>query len=157
MTEQSQKSGNLLDGYIANSRYLMVTHCCLGLVSAFIYWIRPGTFTPHLQKYMFFTDVTPVYKTVFAWGPYAISYFISNSLLAGRRSLLVFIFIAWAISVAIIVSGFYLNIFGIRKTVSPLLLSFESGAALVLGAWILHRAWAWRKVGRPGAKSEAAR
>lgn len=89
------------DDLIQNSRRLTVAHACLALISAFVYWIRPGTFTPYLPIYNF-RDSSPIFVTFIAWVPYVISFFFSRATLAevGPKAVFGFIVLATGISLA---------------------------------------------------------
>jgi hypothetical protein len=140
MTGQRPTSGDVLDELIQNPRRLGITHACLGLAAAFVYWVRPGTFTPHLVR--FFHDVSPIYLTFVAWIPYAIAFLVSNAMLAGRnpKAILAYIFLASAVTVC--ASGLYLNLFGTHTTLSPVLLA--GGVTITLLAAVGLCALIWR-------------
>ncbi len=122
MTGQRPTPGDVLDKLIQNPRRLGIAHVCLGLGAAFVYWVRPGTFTPHLVKFSF-RDASPIYMTLVAWIPYVIAFLVSNALLAGRnpKAVLAYIFLASVVTVG--ASGLYLDLFGMHVTLSPLLLA----------------------------------
>src|SRR5712691_165496 len=95
MTGQRPTPGDVLDELIRNPRRLGIAHACLGLAAAFVYWVRTGTFTPHLVKFSF-RDVSPIYMTFLAWIPYAIAFLVSNAMLAGRNPKAVLAYILFA-------------------------------------------------------------
>jgi hypothetical protein len=68
MTGKRPTAGDVLDELIQSPRRLGIAHACLGLVAAFVYWARPGTFTPHIVRFGF-RDASPIYMTVVAWIP----------------------------------------------------------------------------------------
>jgi hypothetical protein len=41
----------VIDELLGNPRRLNVTHACLGLISMFALWIRPGTFNPFIRPF----------------------------------------------------------------------------------------------------------
>ena len=141
MTGQQLSPGEVLDELIQNPRRLGIAHGCLGLVAAFVYWVRPGTFTPHLVVYTYFKDVSPIYMTVIAWVPYIIAFFVSKSLLEGRnpRAVLAYISIATAITVA--ASGLYLSLIGVHAALSPILIAGAVTLALIAAAGICAVIW----------------
>jgi hypothetical protein len=141
MTGQQPKPGEVLDELIQNPRRLGIAHGCLGLVAAFVYWVRPGTFTPHLVVYTYFKDVSPIYMTFIAWVPYAIAFFVSKSLLAGRNPKAVLAYISFATAIMVAASGLYLSLFGMRAALSPILLAGAVTLALIAAAGICAVIW----------------
>lgn len=106
MTRKVKTSGQIVDELIVNSRRLLIAHICLGVVAAFVYWIRPGTFTGYYPRR---SGVLAVMVTTLAWLPYVISWFVSRSLLSGRDSKAAIVFIAVAGGVAALSAACYLN------------------------------------------------
>jgi hypothetical protein len=141
LTGQRPTSGGVLDELIQNPRRLGIAHACLGLAAAFVYWIRPGTFTPHLVK-LGFRDASPIYLTLVAWIPYVIAFLVSNALLAGRNPKAVLAYILLASVVTVGASGLYLNLFGMHATLSPILLA--GGVTITLLAAVGLCAAIWR-------------
>ena len=141
LTGQRPTPGGVLDELIQNPRRLGIAHACLGLAAAFVYWIRPGTFTPHLVRFRF-RDVSPIYLTLVAWMPYVIAFLVSNALLAGRNPKAVLAYILLASVVTIGASGLYLDLFGMHATLSPVLLA--GGVTISLLAAVGLCATIWR-------------
>ena len=123
----------MLDELIENPRRLGIAHGCFGLVAAIVYWVKPGTFTPHLPVHVF-RDFSPIYKTFVAWAPYVLAFFVSKSLLACRStmSVLMYIFIATAITIG--ASGLYLNVYNVRTTLPPIMIAGAVTIALIAAA-----------------------
>jgi hypothetical protein len=130
----TRKPGEALDLLIKNPRRLGVAHGCLGLLAAFSYWIRPGTFTPHLVVYAH-RDVSSIYKTIVAWAPYIFAFFISRNWLANCSPTAVLAYIGLAIITTIIASGLYLGFFA-AQIVPPLFIAGGVVLALALEAGI---------------------
>jgi hypothetical protein len=141
MTGSRPTAGEVLDELIQNPRRLGIAHACLGLVAAFVYWARPGTFTPHLVRFGF-RDASPIYMTVVAWIPYVIAFLVSKATLAGRNRRAVLAYIAFASVVTLAASGLYLNLFGMHETLSPVLLA--GGVTITLLAAVGLCAAIWR-------------
>jgi hypothetical protein len=141
MTGRRPAPGDVLDELIQNPRRLGIAHACLGLAAALVYWVRPGTFTPHLVRFGF-RDTSPIYMTLVAWIPYVIAFLVSNGTLASRnrRAVLAYIFFASVVTLA--ASGLYLNLFGMRAPLSPVLLAV--GVTITLLAAIGLCAAIWR-------------
>jgi hypothetical protein len=140
VTDPRPTRGDALDELIQNPRRLGAAHACLGLAAAFVYWIRPGTFTPHPVKYNF-RDVGPIYMTFIAWIPYVIAFAVSRAILANRspRASLTYIFLASAITVG--ASGLYLNLFRTHTRISPVLLAGGITITLLLAAGLCTTIW----------------
>ena len=119
MTNKRPTPGAVVDELIQNPRRLGIAHACLGLAAAFVYWIRPGTFTPHLATYHF-RDVSPIYMTFVAWIPYVIAFTISKAMLAGRNPKAALAYILFASTVTIGAGALYLNLFGTHAALTPL-------------------------------------
>ena len=141
MTGRRPAPGDVLDELIQNPRRLGIAHACLGLAAAFVYWVRPGTFTPHLVRFGF-RDASPIYMTVVAWIPYVIAFLVSNATLAGRNPKAVLAYIIFASVVTVVASGLYLNMFGMNATLSPVLLA--GGVTIILLAAVGLCAAIWR-------------
>jgi hypothetical protein len=140
MTGQRPKPGDVLDELIQNPRRLGIAHVCLGLVAAFVYWVRPGTLTPHLVKSSF-RDASPIYMTLVAWIPYVIAFLVSNAMLTGRnpKAVLAYIFLASVVTVG--ASGLYLDLFGMHVMLSPLLLAGWVTITLIAAAGLCAAIW----------------
>jgi hypothetical protein len=141
MTGQRPTSGDVLDELIENPRRLAIAHTCLALAAALVYWVRPGTFTPHLVKYSF-RDVSPIYMTFAAWIPYLIAFLVSKATLVDRNPKAVLAYILLASVVTAGAGGLYLNLFGMNATLSPVLLA--GGVTIILLAAIGLCAAIWR-------------
>jgi hypothetical protein len=122
LNNDAKKFGQIVDGLFANPRRLAISHFCLALALAFIYWIRPGAFTPY-RRAAIFTDITPIYATFIAWFPYLLSFLAARALLAGRNQIATLVFIAFATTITIGAAGFYLNAFGMQKAPAPIIVS----------------------------------
>ena len=138
MIGHPKSPGNVLDELIKNSRRLRIAHICFGLASAFIYWVRPGTFTPHLPIYNF-RDLSPVYLTFIAWAPYVISFFFSRSILAGRSPEAVFVFIAFAAAISVASALLLLRVFAIAP--SPIVVAAGVTITLIILAGLCSSIW----------------
>jgi hypothetical protein len=136
------KSGDVLDELIQNPRRLGIANSCLGLAAAFVYWVRPGTFTPHLAKYTWFKDPSPIFLTLVAWMPYLIAYLVSKEVLADRSPKAVFVYIFLASVITLGSSGLYLNLFRMYAEISPIWIA--GGVALALLAAVGICALIWR-------------
>ncbi len=79
--------------------------------------------------------------TAVAWLPYVISWFVSRSLLSGRDSKAVLVFIAVAVGVAALSVACYLNLLEMMEAPSPLLISAGVTIALVLAAGLCAAIW----------------
>ena len=141
MTGQRPSPGDVLDELIQNPRRLRIAHACLGLAAAFVYWVRPGTFTPSLVR-LGFRDASPIFMTFVAWIPYVIAFLVSNAMLAGRNPKAVFAYIFLASTITASASGLYLNLFGMRATPSPVYLA--AGVTIALFAAVVACAGIWR-------------
>src|SRR5258708_6333524 len=141
MTGRGPTDGEVFDELIQNPRRLGIAHACLGLAAAFVYWARPGTFTPHLAR-LSFRDVSPIYMTATAWIPYVIAFVVSKAILANRNPKAVLAYILLASVVTVGASGLYLNLFGMHATLSPALLA--GGVTITLLAAVGLCAAIWR-------------
>jgi hypothetical protein len=141
MTSQQPTPGEVLDELIQNPRRLGIAHACLGLVVAFVYWVRPGTFTPNLVVYPHGADITAICGTFIAWVPYVIAFFVSKSLLASRNPTVVLVYISLATAITVAASSLYLSMFGMRTALSPILLAGAVTLALTGAARICAVIW----------------
>src|SRR5882757_4483543 len=123
-------AGELADEFISNPRRLAIAHSLLGLIAAFAYWARPGTFTPRLPVFVH-RDVTPILLTFVAWCPYVISATVSRRVLGVRdkKATIWFIVVAAAITATSIIM--YLDLIAIKQSVSPILVSAGVAVALL--------------------------
>jgi len=132
--------GSVLDELLRNRRRLAIAHVCLGLVSAIVYWVQPGSFTPHLPIYNF-RDASPIYVTFIAWFPYAISFFVSRSILAGRSAKAVIVFIFCAVGICLASASLCLHVFSMRMALSPIEVCGGIAVTLVIIAWLCSMLW----------------
>jgi hypothetical protein len=130
MIGQSKNLGNVLDELVQNRRRLAIAHSCLGLVSAIIYWVRPGSFTPSLPIYNL-QDPSPVFDTVIAWAPYVVSFFASRAILAERSSNVVLVFIVFATGIGLASAVLSLRLSIVHVSFSPIVASAGVTVALV--------------------------
>jgi hypothetical protein len=108
MTGKIKTPGQLVDELIINSRRLNVAHFCFGLASAFIFWVRPGTFRPHLPRPLGRGPAfSIVADTVIAWLPYIVSWQVSRALLSGRDTKATIAFIICGATIAALSVGLY--------------------------------------------------
>jgi hypothetical protein len=135
MIGQSKKLGNVLDELVQNRRRLAIAHSCLGLVSAIIYWVRPGSFTPSLPIYNL-QDPSPVIDTIIAWAPYVVSFFASRAMLVERSSNAVLVFIVFATGIGFASAILSLRLSTVRVSLSPIVVSAGVTVALVVVAWL---------------------
>ena len=138
MIDQSKNLGSVLDELVQNRRRLAISHSCLGLFSAIIYWVRPGSFTPHLPIYNL-QDPFPIFITFIAWVPYFISFFVSRSILAGRNSKAVFVFIFCAAIVSLASAVLLLRVLPFAP--SPIVVSAGVTITLVIVAGLCTTLW----------------
>jgi hypothetical protein len=140
MSNPKPSPGDILDELIQNPRRLGIAHACLGLAAAFIYWMRPGTFTPVLSKYNF-RDISPIVDTFAAWVPYLIAFFVSKSLLANRNPRATIAYIVLATVVTAVASGLYLNLFTKESVFSPHLIDCGVVIALIAAVGLCAAIW----------------
>jgi hypothetical protein len=140
MIGNPKRLGDVLDELLQNRRRLAIAHFCLGLASAIVYWLSPGSFRPHLPIYSF-RDASPIYLTFIAWFPYAISFFVSRSILAGRSTKAVFVFIFCAVSICLTSASLRLHVISIVTTLSPIVVSGGVAVTLVIIAWLCSMLW----------------
>lgn len=129
------RAGKVVDELIVNQRLLMIAHGCLALAAAFVYWVRPGTFSPRLPG-RYGAAVGPTFSiittTLLAWAPWLISSVFSGSILAARTTKATLAFIALASAICIIAACLYLNLlFHDEATLSPLVVSVGVTVALI--------------------------
>jgi hypothetical protein len=140
MTNKRPTPGEVADELIQNPRRLGIAHACLGLAAAFVYWVRPGTFTPHLAIYHF-RDVSPIYMTFMAWIPYVIAFTISRVMLAGRNPKAALAYILFASMVTVGAGALYLNLFGTHAAFTPLEVAGAVTITLLAGIGICAAIW----------------
>jgi FtsH-binding integral membrane protein len=141
MTVQRPRQGDVLDELIQNPRRLRVANSCLGIAAAFVYWVRPGTFTPHLAKYTWFKDPSPIFLTVVAWMPYLIAYFVSKAVLADRNPKSVYAYVGLASVITFGASGLFLNLFGMYAPISPMWIAIGVTLALLAAVGLCTLIW----------------
>jgi putative effector of murein hydrolase len=136
----NKTAGQLADEFIANPRRLAIAHGLLGLVAAFAYWARPGTFTPHLSAHVH-RDVTPIVLTIIAWVPYLISAMVSRQVLGVRDKKAAILFIVLATAITGLSVPVYLNLPVIKGTLSPIVVSVSVTAVLLLACGLCALIW----------------
>ncbi len=140
VTRTNKTAGQLADEFIANPRRLAIAHCLLGLVAAFAYWARPGTFTPHLQIYNF-RDSTPIFVTFVAWVPYIISGVVSRRVIGVRDKKAAILFTVLATALTATSVMLYLNLIALRQSVSPIVVSAGVTFALLCACGLCAFIW----------------
>ncbi len=132
--------GEVLDELIQNPRRLAIAHTCLGLAAAFVYWARPGTFTPHLNRFNL-RDLRPIFNTAIAWSPYVVAFVVSKARLTNRnpKAVLAYILIASVITVG--ASGLYVNLFGMHVALPTVLLAGGVTIALLVAIGLCATIW----------------
>jgi hypothetical protein len=140
VTRTNKTGGQLADEFIANPRRLAIAHWMLGLVAAFAYWARPGTFTPHLSTFVF-GDITPILLTFIAWFPYVISEMVSRKVLGGRDKNAASFFIVLATAVTATSVVFYVNSIALNRSVSPIVVSAGVTFALLTACGLCASLW----------------
>jgi hypothetical protein len=142
MRDSKTSRGEIVNELIQNPRRLGVAHACLGLIAAFIYWIRPGTFVPVIPTYNF-RDISPIVDTFTAWVPCLIAFFVSKSLLANRNPKAVIAYILLATVVTVVAGGLYPNLLQTKDSMlSPHLI--DCGVVVSLLAAVGLCATIWR-------------
>jgi hypothetical protein len=134
----TNRVGQIYDGAVSNLRRLAISHCCLGLIAAFAYWVRPGTVSiPLRYSGGHYGDITAILVTSVAWIPYVISAVVSRKLLATRspRAGVTFIVAASLITAASVI--LYLKADGLRKPPSPASIAIAVTIGLVVAAYII--------------------
>lgn len=136
------KTPNLiLDEIAKNARRLSIAHVVLGLVSAFVYWISPGAFTPRLHTPRRIDGIVVILKTLGAWAPYVVSWLVSRVVLPTRDPKASLMFIALATCVAAGAAGSYLGMFKIPVPPVPFGLSLVVTVTLVSLVGLLSFVW----------------
>lgn len=140
VTETNKTAGQLADEFIANPRRLAIAHWMLGLVVAFAYWARTGTFTPHLPTFVF-RDIKPIVLTVIAWLPYVISGIVCRKVLGVRdkNAAIAFIVLATAITATSVI--FYLNLISLSRSASPIVVSIGVTLSLLTACGLCASIW----------------
>ena len=140
MKESHKSPGLVVDELIVNPRRLALVHICLGVISAGIYWMRPGTFTPHLPIYQI-RDSRPVVLTLISWFPYVISFLVSRHLLEGRSQVSVIVFGILATIITAFSAAFYLDWITNSLALSSIHISVAVTAALIGAAYLCAGVW----------------
>ena len=140
MRRMKKTAGQLADEFIANPRRLAIAHGLLGLIAAFVYWARPGTFTPHLPVHVH-RDVMPIVLTVIAWVPYLVSAVVSRQVLGVRDKKAAIFFIVLATVVTGLSVPAYLNLLALRQTISPIAVSPSVTVVLLLACGLCALIW----------------
>jgi hypothetical protein len=138
MTKRPKDPGKIVDEMIVNPRRLFVSHFCLAILAAFAYWTRAGTFTPHRPGY---GDISYIFLTFFVWIPYLISGIYSRQLLAARSQAATILFIATSIVITVIATCMYLDLFGMKSTYPPIIVSIAVTIALLAAAKLCAVLW----------------
>jgi hypothetical protein len=128
MRKMNKTAGQLADEFIANPRRLAIAHGLLGLVAAFAYWARPGTFTPRLPVHVH-RDIAPIVLTIIAWVPYLISAMVSRRVLGVRDKKAAILFIVLATAITSLSVPAYLNLLVIKQTLSPIVVCKRAAEA----------------------------
>jgi hypothetical protein len=142
MTRLPKKPGTVVDELIANPRHIWFAHAVLGIGSAFVYWLVPGTFHPHIHTPRRGDGLIVILQTMLAWAPYLLSGFYSCAVLSTRDPKATFAYIALATSVGVVAALLYANIFDMTETPPPLLVS--AGVTILLFAAATLCAAIWR-------------
>lgn len=142
MSKRPKQPGTAVDQPIANPRRIWFAHAVLGVVSAFIYWLVPGTFTPRIHTPRKGDAVAVILLTLIAWAPYFLSGFYSTAVLAMRDSKATLAYIALATSIGIVAALLYLNVFNLADPPPALLVS--AGVTILLCAAASLCAAIWR-------------
>jgi hypothetical protein len=138
---QFKAPGMIVDEMFENSRRLWIAHALLGLACAFVYWVRPGTFTPHLHTAHRGDGFLVILKTLVAWVPYIISGIFSRAVLSTRNSRATLLFIAIATGVSVCAASICLNLFGMQEPPPPFLVSIGVTVVLVSVAGLFSVIW----------------
>ena len=133
--------GAVVDELIANPRRIWFAHVVLGITSAFVYWLLPGTFHPHIHSPRRGEVIFVILRTLIAWAPYVLSGFYSCAVLSIRDPKATFAYIALATSIGLVADLLYTNIFNMTVTPSPLLVSAGVTALLFAAATLCALIW----------------
>jgi hypothetical protein len=140
VTRTNKTAGQLADEFIANPRRLAIAHWMLGFVAAFAYWVRPGTFTPHLATFAH-REIKPILLTFIAWLPYVISGMVSRKVLGVRDKKAAIYFIVLAAAVTATSVMFYFNVIELNRSVSPIVVSAGVTFALLSACGLCASIW----------------
>jgi hypothetical protein len=111
--------GKILDEYIRQRRILWVLHAVQGAIAALAYWIRPGTFTPHIHAPREGDGFVIIVTTLPAWMPYLISALTATSLIPERTQRGFWVCVIGTVLISVASDCFYLGLFKVSGT-SPL-------------------------------------
>src|SRR3984957_21122120 len=111
MRKQRKTPGKVVDELIANPRRIWFAHAVLGIVSAFVYWLVPGTFTPHIHRPHRGDGVIVIVQTMIAWAPYLLSGFYSTAVLSPRDSKATLTYLVCRLLLEKNTTIFYFNVF----------------------------------------------
>src|SRR5208337_4278051 len=126
---------------IANLRRLVIAHFALGLASVLIYWARPGSFALHGRTPGRGIALIVILKVFLAWIPYILSGAYSCDVLPARDPKATFLFISVAVGVGVIAACLNLNLFGMRPSPAPWLVSASVTIALIAAARLCAAIW----------------
>jgi hypothetical protein len=140
MGKMNKTAGQLADEFIANPRRLALAHGLLGLVAAFAYWARAGTFTPRLPIHVH-RDIAPIILTIIAWVPYLISAMVSRRVLGVRDKKAAILFIVLATAVTGLSVPVYLDFLAIKEALSPIIVSCSVTVVLLLACGLCALIW----------------
>jgi hypothetical protein len=129
---QRKPAGKVLDELIQNPRRLGIAHFWLGMMSAFVYWLRPGTFVPYIHWPRHGEVLSLIFQTFIAWAPYILSVIVSRAVLSARAVQATFVFIACSAGITAGAAGLYFNVLKMAEAPSPLVISTGVAVALVL-------------------------
>lgn len=136
-----KSSGEILDEQARSSRWLWQWHVALGLASAFVYWVIPGTFVPRLHTARTGDGILVIIRTIVAWAPFVISGLFSRGVLVERPPRAILVFLTFTTVAAIGATCLYLNVFKIQAAPSPYWVSTGVTAAFMLIALICAAVW----------------
>jgi hypothetical protein len=140
MRKMNKTAGQIADEFIANPRRLAIAHGLLGLVAAFAYWARPGTFTPRLPVHAH-RDIAPIVLTIIAWVPYLISAIVSRQVLGVRDEKAAILFIVLATAITGLSVPVYLKVLAIKETPSSIVVSGSVTVALLSACGLCALIW----------------
>jgi hypothetical protein len=144
MTGLPKERGKVIDELIVNPRRLLIAHVFLGIASAIVFWVRPGTFTAYLPGRVGMGGSPSIFilaDTCIAWLPYVVGMLVARRLLSDRNDKAIYVYIALATIVAVISIGFYLNALRVPSAPSPILVSVGATLALVAIAVVCASIW----------------
>jgi hypothetical protein len=140
MRAKEKGRGEVLDDVIQNRTRLTIAHCCFGVAAAFLFWSRPGTFSPHLHMVVR-TDISPILNTIVAWGPYVISFLVSRRILENRDRNAVLTFILLGIVIFLSSGACYLGVFEYSSELLPISVGVGVTIGLLLAIALCALVW----------------